>query len=133
VTTKLGGCGFMRDNQLEPRLTHGALRTRIKKVRACAHHHDHGRLRWEVERLSSSMEEHLAVESFILEQLPEHAARKLRAGQKSIVSTLQSLRADLDVADPGGDREALAVELDRLFELQDDAERRGFGDRHHSW
>lgn len=123
----------MRDHGLEPRLTHGALRTLIKKVRACARAHDHGRLGWELERLSSLLEEHLAVESSVLARLPEHAAKQLRAGQERILATLQSLSTDLDGAEPGCDREALAVELDRLFELQDDAERRGFGDRNQSW
>ena len=119
--------------RLEPRLTHGALRTRIKKVRACAHDHDHERLRWELEQLSSVLGEHLAVESWTLAELPEPAARSLRAGQERIVSTLRALAADLDAGGEGCDCESLAMELDTLFELQDNAERRSFREAQQSW
>jgi hypothetical protein len=120
-------------SRLEPRLTHGALRTRIKKVRACAHDHDHVRLRRELEQLSAALDEHLAVESSTIAGLPERASRRLRAGQGRIVSTLSALGACLEA---GGDPchcESLALELDALFELQDDAERRSFREVRKSW
>ena len=119
----------MLDNRLEPRLTHGALRTRIKKVRASAHDHDDARFRMEFDWFASALAEHLAVESSTVAGLPESAARDLRDGQERILSTLRSLGADLGVDRDGDDRESLAMQLDTLLELQDDAERRSFGAR----
>ena len=119
--------------RLEPRLTHGALRTRIKKVRACAHDHDHARLRRELEQLSSALDEHLALESSTLAGLSEPASRQLRAGQGRILSTLRALEADLDGGREECDCESLAMELDTLFELQEDAERRSFRKAQESW
>lgn len=133
MTTTPGGYGSMRDDGLEPRITHGALRTRIKKVRACARDRDHRRLAWELEQLSSSLEEHLAVESSVLAQLPEQAAKELRAGQERIRSTVRALHVGLDAGCAACDRESLAAELDTLFAFQDDAERRGFRGLRSSW
>jgi hypothetical protein len=118
---------------LEPRLTHGALRTRIKRVRACAHDHDHERLRWELDQLSSVLGEHLAIESSTLAGVPERASQNLRSGQERIVSTLRALAADLHSGGRGCGCESLAMELETLFELQDDAERRAFREARESW
>jgi hypothetical protein len=123
----------MRDDRVEPRLTHDALRTRIKKVRACARDHDHGRLERELELLSSFLDEHLAVESSALARLPERVAKDLRFGQERIRSTVRALRVSVEADDAAFDRESLAAELDTLFALQHDAERRSFAARTASW
>jgi hypothetical protein len=116
------------NTRLEPRLTHAALRTRVKKVWACAHDNDHARLRRALDELSLALGEHLAAESSMFADLPEPASRRIRAGQERILSAVRTLGADLAVRDQWSDRESLAIELDTLFELQDEVERRSFGD-----
>ena len=113
---------------MEAWLTHGALRTRIKKVRGCVHDHDQPRLRRELDQLWSALAEHLAIESSELAGLPAQDSLRIRGGQYRILSTLRTLRADLDTS-YDRDRESLVMELDTLFELQEDAERRSFRDQ----
>jgi hypothetical protein len=69
--------------------------------------------------------EHLALESSMLEVLPEPDADVVREGQLRILATLTELA--MDEAQSDGDHvEALASELDALLELQDIVERREF-------
>lgn len=110
---------------LDQQLTHGALRTRIARVRAAARDHEHVRARRELARFVDMLREHLAVESSMLEHLSEPEARVVRDGQRRILAAMRSLVADEAESD-GSHAEALAVELDALVERQDVIERRGF-------
>lgn len=110
---------------LGPHLTHEALRTRIAKVRAGAHDHEHVRVQWELARLGEVLREHLAAEASMLEGLPDPGADLVRDGQVRILATMTALVTDETECD-GSHVEALASELDALLELQDIVERREF-------
>jgi hypothetical protein len=69
--------------------------------------------------------EHLALESSMVEVLPEPDADIVRDGQLRILATLTELVTDEAQSD-GGHVAALASELDALLELQDIVERREF-------
>ncbi len=111
---------------LEPRLTHEALRTRANKVRAAAHDNDDSRLRWEFDRLTAALAEHLAVESPTVARLPLSTRDELRQGQERIRAFVEQLGRELEVGENRSTYESRVAYLDRLLEQQDEAERRGF-------
>jgi hypothetical protein len=115
---------------MEPRLTHAALGTYVKRAHAAAHDHDRVRLREEFDRLTSALTQHLAQESSALADLPEPVARELRDGQARIRSMLRNVGADLDTTGDAAHCESLTAQLDALLELQEDAERRAFRQGH---
>lgn len=111
---------------LEPRLTHGALRTRIHKVRAAAHDEDGARLRWEFDRLTAALAEHLVAESPTVAGLPLSTRDELRQGQDRIRAFVGEFGRELDADENRSTYESRAAYLDVLLEQQEVAERRGF-------
>ena len=81
-------------------------------------------MRWELDRLVDTLNEHLLAESSALNSLPEAARSVANDGRVRIRSTLVALVRAAGTGAEHDECESLAAELDELLELQDAAERK---------